>query len=395
MSLRVKSLLIGTLFFLFYASLSIWLPFYNLYLIEKGFSGTQVGIIAGTYQVMLFFVVPVWGLLADRQGNRRVLQLALFGSMLLLFGLQFIELYLFILAYILILAFFHHPLGTLFDSLALQHILESPRHSFGSLRVWGSFGWAVGTILMGQYLLHGDLSHIFTTATIFYFVTLLITLFLKKPDTPPDSQHNYSLSSVLQVFAEKKIFLFLLLLVFYGIGAAPLYLFINLYYHDIGAGNHIVGLAFAVQALSELPFFFLGRRLVGRFGSPPLLVSVLVVAILRLLLYSIISNPMVAVFFGMLQGITLSLFWVSVTDFLHRLVPARWRSTGQSLIWACHLGAGVTVGNMTIGRLSDFFHMQRVMLFAAIYVALVLTCMIFYFRAFRHEFRSKNQNPSM
>lgn len=381
----MKSTLISILYFLFYGSLSMWLPFFNLYLKEDGFSGTQVGIIAGVYQVMLFFVVPVWGMLSDRYGIRRVLQFSLLLSILLLYGLQFIDVFVLILLYMLLLAFFHHPLGTLFDSLALQHIQDKPHLSYGALRVWGSLGWAVGTIVMGRYLLTQQLDHIFTIATLFYSIPLLLTLFLRKPAHISESHNDYSLSAVMHVFSERKIVLFLLLLVLYGVGASPLYLFINLYYHDIGASNQIVGLAFAVQALSELPFFFLGRRLVRLLGSPMLLLSVLLVAILRLFLYSLISNPLIAVGFGILQGITLSLFWVSVTDFLHRLVPPMWRSTGQSLIWAFHLGAGVTLGNMIIGRLSDFYSMQHVMLLAALYTTMILVATTLYFIKFRHE----------
>ena len=380
--LKLKDFLISFYFLIFYLSLSIWLPFYNLYLKDLGFSGTQVGIIAGVYQAALFFVVPVWGIFSDRRGVRTALQIALTFSTLLLVGFRFIHPFFAIMGYMLILAFFHHPIGSMLDSLSLHHTRQGSRLSYGAMRVWGSVGWAIGSTLMGRYLITHNLGHIFPVAAIFYFITVLSIFALGSQDTKEKQERDFSIRHVARVFGKGQIFLLLILLTLYGLGISPLYIFINLYYKDIGASNNIIGIAFAVQAASEIPFFFYGRRLVARMGAARLLIGVMIVAMLRLLAYSFISDPIIALVLGIAQGATLSLFWVGIVHYLHRLIPVEWRATGQSLIWAFHLGAGATIGNVAIGSLSDYFRMQKVMLMASGFTLIVIVLFLIYFKKY-------------
>jgi len=380
--IKFKDTLISFYFFIFYLSMSAWLPFYNLYLKDLGYSGTQVGIIAGIFQAASFFVIPIWGMFSDRNGVRRSLFVALTMSTLLIFGTQYIQPFFVILGYMLVLAFFHHPIGSLLDSLSIHHTHQGSNLSFGAMRVWGSVGWALGSMIMGRYLIAHKLLHIFPLASVLYFILLLSLLAMGAGDTREQQEHDFAVRHVAAVFGKPHIIFLLILLTLYGIGASPLYIFINLYYRDIGADNNIIGIAFAVQAASEIPFFFYGRRMVERIGTARMLTGVLVVAMLRLLLYGFISNPVIAVIVGVAQGATLSLFWVGIVEMLHKLIPPAWRSTGQSLIWAFHLGAGVTLGNIAIGRLSDFFPMQRVMLFAAGFTFFVFVLFIIYFKRY-------------
>ena len=380
--LKFKDILISFYFLIFYLSVSAWLPFYNIYLKDLGFSGTQVGIIAGVFQAASFFVIPIWGIFSDRKGVRSALFLALTMSTLLIFGFRFVHPFYAILGYMLVLALFHHPIGSMFDSLSIHNTQQGSRLSFGAMRVWGSVGWAIGSTIMGRYLIGHKLATIFPAASIFYLVTLLSLFALGSRDTKEHQERDFAFRHVVKVFGKKKIFLLLILLTLYGIGISPMYVFINLYYRDIGAGNNIIGIAFAVQAISEVPFFFYGRRLVARFGAAGLLSGVIFAAILRLLAYGFISNPVTAVAVGVAQGATLSLFWVSIVDYMHRLIPVSWRSTGQALIWAFHLGAGVTIGNVLIGRLSDLIPMQHVMILAAGFTLFVFALFIIYFRVY-------------
>jgi len=206
-------------------------------------------------------------------------------------------------------------------------------------------------------------------------------LFHENPGSTVPSRR--SPSELKSLFANKKMALFLLLLLLYGTGISPLYVFINLYYRDIGAGNQMIGLGFALQAFSEVPFFFMGASLVKRFGAHKVLLFSMTTAVIRLVLYGIISHPIPALLIGLGSGITYSLFWVAIVDMMHGLIPEKWRATAQSLLWAVHVGCGVTIGNISIGILSDWFHMRTVMLMAGGVTSLVLLGMVGYFKSFR------------
>jgi MFS transporter, PPP family, 3-phenylpropionic acid transporter len=385
---RLQGVILGSVFFLFYFGLSTWLPFYNIYLKDQGFSGAQVGVIAGMYQAVLFFVVPVWGVVADHYGNRRVLHLVLFCAMMLIWGMRLISGYHLLIIYVMSFAFMHHPLGMLTDSLAIGYIKQHPRAAFGEFRIWGSVGWTLGNVVMGRFLLTHNLSLTFQIAAVLYAVTWL-TVWLFHENSAVLVKKRYSSGELKALFGNNRMLLFLLLLMLYGVAISPLYIFINLYYRDIGASNQLIGIGFAIQSLSEVPFFLWGRGLVNRFGSHKVLLFSMATAVLRLLLYGLIGHPGLALIIGLGSGITYSLFWVAIVDLMHGVIPEKWRSTAQSLLWAVHVGLGVTIGNMSIGVLSDRFHMQSVMLMAAALTTLVVAGMYTYFTTFRlHEVKS-------
>lgn len=374
--------IIANIYFFFYFALSMWLPFFNIYLLDSGYTGSQVGVITGIYQSMLFFVVPIWGLLADRFGNRLAMHIAIAGVTVMVWALRLVPSFYLLVFYMMSFAFVQHPIGMLTDSMAITYIKYAPRVSFGQLRVWGSVSWAIGSFLMGRYLLTHESATVFQIAPVFYVVVWFILWLYKKPEGLQRVRVSFSLPELKEIFANKRIILFLVLLSFLGIGFAPLYIFINLYFRDIGATNQLIGLGFSLMAASEVPMFFLAGSLVKRFGAPKVMLFAISVATVRLCLYGFISNPVLAVFLGLAQGFTFSLFWVVVVEIVHSLVPQQWRATAQSLIWAFHVGGGITVGNLSIGWLSDFLPMQKVMFLASGVTTFVLIAMIFYFRTF-------------
>jgi MFS family permease len=85
-----QEIIIKIIFFLSYASFSAWLSFYNIFLkTYAGFNDSQVGIISGIQQINILLVLPVWGILADKFGRRRMMLIALFVTLCLFYGFLF------------------------------------------------------------------------------------------------------------------------------------------------------------------------------------------------------------------------------------------------------------------------------------------------------------------
>ena len=381
--MKRNSILIANIYFFIYLAIAAWLPFYNLFLKDIGFSGTQTGLVAGLFQFTLFFIVPLWGALSDRFGNQKILRLCLAGSLVLLFNIQFIRGFGTMLLYMICLAFLHHPLGTLIDSLGIEHAHLSRKSSFGELRSWGSAGWVAGTVLLGMFLTSHSTRLIFPAASGFMIIALLFTGWLRTPKRDTETDERFTFEHAKQVFGNRRLWVLFFLLLFFGMFSAPLNIFINLYYKDIGASNRIIGFAFAIQALFEIPFFIFGKRLLKKTGAPRIILLSIFTSAFRMMLYHLISNPNAALLVGALQGFSLSLFWVGIVEYLHNHVPSRLRATAQSLIWAFYTGAGLSLGNITIGRLSDCMSMRQVMGLGAVAAGLLLVIQWIYFRQTR------------
>ena len=181
-------------------------------------------------------------------------------------------------------------------------------------------------------------------------------------------------------FRNAPLLVFLLLILFFGMAIAPLQQFINLYYLDIGASNSFIGWVFFVQAIPEIPAYFIASRWVRRTGPHRIILFAMAVSMLRMLAYGLISNPSVAIFFSIFHCITIAFFLVGVVEYVQDRTPAHLRTTGQALIWAFHFGAGLTLGNISLGYLRDAVGMNTAMLVHAGLALVILALTLIFFR---------------
>jgi PPP family 3-phenylpropionic acid transporter len=163
----------------------------------------------------------------------------------------------------------------------------------------------------------------------------------------------------------RQLLIFIGILFLYGVVCSPVNAFINLYFSELGVNNVIVGWAYALQALSEIPLFIIGNFLCKKFGSRRVIIISMLVMVIRMFLYGLLPVTSLALILGILQGITLSFFLVGVVDYIHKQLPDGRDATAQSLIWGLYFGIGHTVGNVLTGYLKDLIGMIGVMFYFA------------------------------
>ena len=366
--------LIALVYVFLFMALSAWMSFFNVYLEEIGFSGSRIGIINGIYWSTMVFVVPVWGMMADRFGTKRILLLVTVTAVLLISVMGFITSFVSLILFVLLLSLFFHPLGALTDSLAIYHVKNRNHLTYGKLRVWGSIGWGIAAISTG-IMAAGRLQIIFMISSACLVMMFLMLLFLKGEQSH-NNRVQINLITIKKVITQGKLGRFFLLIFLIGVIASPLQLFINLYFTEIGGDSQVVGLNFAIQSISEIPFFFIAYWLIRRFGDIRVLIITMVFTAIRLLLYGIISDPGIAVLLAFTHGITFSLFLVVIVEFIQKRIAPNLRATGQSLMWAFYFGAGLAIGNILNGWLKDLTSMQDVMKLSAAGIAVVIIAIV-------------------
>ncbi|MBK8805495.1 MAG: MFS transporter [Bacteroidales bacterium] len=375
---RLKSFIIRILFFLSYAAFSSWLTYFNVYLKEvPKLSGFEIGVIAALQQISSIFVVPIWGMFADKYGRKRVLVISLSLSVIFLLIFIIQTSFIFYVLFVLLVASVNNPVSSLLDSIGLDFEEEYKKISFGEIRLWGSIGWAVSAVLTGIVITNGYFGLIFPIASGLLLITTLITAFVYKPLKVQRGVQKINFRELTQLLRQNtSLFKFFILVFFYAIFAAPTFLFINMYYNEIGASNTQIGIANAVQAVCELPFFFFGKRIVARFGAKRVFISVMFVTAFRLVLYGINSNAWIAIAIGSLQGIGVALLVVSVISYVHGIVPASHRSTGQSLYYT-FFSAGICLGNLLAGYLKDIISIQKAMIVNGVAIVIIISFVAF------------------
>lgn len=376
-SIRTKGFIIKLMYFISFAGFASWLAYFNVYLKEvPKLSGFEIGVLAGLQQVNTIFVAPVWGMLADKYGRKKALSFSLVLSSVFLLIFMINTNFVFYILFVTALTIVYNPLTSLIDSIGLDYEEESKTTSFGQIRLWGSVGWAVSSAITGHFINEGNLSLIFPLAAGLIFITATITIFLYKPLKVQSGIQRITFKEIGLLLKDNKSLLNFLILVFvYAVLAAPTFLFINMYFNEIGATNSQIGIAYAVQALSELPFFFYGKRIVRRFGAKPMFVGVMFITAARLIFYGLNSNPWYAVAVGAIQGISIAFFVTSVVEYIHAIVPSKLRSTGQSMYYT-FFSAGICVGNLFAGFMQDALTLQKGMIIDAGIIFILIVIMV-------------------
>jgi PPP family 3-phenylpropionic acid transporter len=212
------------------------------------------------------------------------------------------------------------------------------------------------------------------------FLLLALFNFITLPSKPVRGRTLVNFRSFGIFFRNKQMLLFLLIILFFGISIAPLMSFINLYYKDIGASSSFIGWVLFVQAIPEIPAYIVGTRIVKRIGAEKIILISMGVSLLRMVCYGLISVPEVAIFFSIFHCITIAFFLLGVVEYIQDRTPDHLRTTGQALIWAFHYGAGVTLGNISLGYLRGATGMLHAMQIHALLALLVTLLTLLFFR---------------
>ena len=230
------------LFFLVNGAFASWQSFYNLHLDRIGFSSMQIGILGALFISTAAFILPVWGMLADKFGNNRVLLGLTLASGLLVFLMGETSQFHWMVVLILLISLFHQPSGAVVDGMAALYVKENPRFSFGQFRLWSSVGYASFSLLLG-YLARQGTSIIFKASALLFLLVSAFNL-LTWPRGRIRTNSLVQFRSFGLFFRNNSMLSLLVIILFFGMAIAPLQQFINLYYRDIGATDTFIGWVF-------------------------------------------------------------------------------------------------------------------------------------------------------
>jgi len=359
-----QSIVVKICFFLTYASAASWLSFFNLFLKNHvGLTDGEIGIVIAIQQINTLILLPIWGIVADRFGRKNILLLTIILSVFMLYGFIFQNTFLSVIIFMYLFTLIYNPITSLYDSVVLEYIEQTKKSSYGIFRVWASVGWALSSAATGIFINEGNSYWIFIIASNLLLINFLILKFMFKPPQAIKQIKSINIGQIKDVFlSDRRLYIMLIIMLFYGIFSSPMHFFINIYYIEIGGGFHHVGYAYLVQALAEVPFFIYGKRIIDRFGARRIVVFTMIVTAIRLIAYGLNSCPYIAIAIGATHGISMGLFILAFIAFVHQFIPSEFKATGQSFVYSFYFGGGLALGNILTGFLSDQFGMQMTML---------------------------------
>jgi PPP family 3-phenylpropionic acid transporter len=344
------------------------LPYVVPLLSDRGLDPVAIGAVLGAGAVLSLLSYPLWGFLADGPVGRErsVLVTSLMGAaagvaMLAADGDQPL-LGVAVAAVSLGVA----PWVPITDAIALQALGEGAR-AYGRIRLWASAGWAVAALAAGfLYVWLGA-----SIVVVAFIAASLGVAALAWSPRPSDPTHPGVVAEPIRALrrwrrrrpasgadgpglaaiirASPVVVPFLVAVFLEALGSTAGGSFVSLRILDIGGGPVLIGIAAALPAIIEIPFFSGSSVLAARLGLRWVFVIGTGVAALQWVVIALVPDPSVTAVARSIDGAAYALRYAAVVLVIGACLPARYRATGQSLVWIVGGGLAAIVAGPIAG----------------------------------------------
>lgn len=350
MPVKESLLPLKMLLFSFHASNTIIVSFLPLYLQHRGLNGVEIGWVLAVGPLAAIISQPFWGYMSDKyQTVKRMLLICVIG--LIITSIIFFQMSTLtqIIAMGAVFYFFTSPIGGLGDSLS-QRRADALGISFGSIRTWGSIGFAVSSLIIGNIFSVFGIQYILLPYLFFGFIALIVCIFLKDVK---GTSGKLRFSDLNLLGKNKPFLIFLFLILFLTVAHRANDSYIGLYLTSLGGSESLVGMAWFIGVASEAMVFALAAYWYRKFHPLFFIIVAGVLYTIRWFIYGAVENPLWIVGLQVMHGWTFAVFYMCAFEYITRLIPKILSSTGHLVFFATFFGVSGIAGSILGGALID------------------------------------------
>lgn len=257
----------------------------------------------------------------------------------------------------------HITVITMQETVCFQ-LLGEARHKYGQQRVWGTIGIGLSAVISGALVdlySKGLGRRDYLPAHIMTAVFLVADLFLVARLKFPLPERKMSSSALQGALWRPHVLLILVTTGVVGVLSGVVWTFEFLLVMDVAKQwqqpfphlRLLQGLLTGVQSfLAEVPCLLVAGRIIQRLGHGKTLFVSLLGFTMRLVLYSVVSNPWLFLPIDLLHGISFGLAYPCFTSFASSVAPKGAAATTQAIFGAMFFGS-TGVGGLVGGRLFE------------------------------------------
>ncbi len=372
---------------LFLINVSFWVacgscaPFLSAYYKRIGLSFTQIGVLLAIGPIFAIFIQPLWAMLSDRTGKRKLLLILLAlctaGAYLLYYlGTSFAV----CLLAVLVVSLFSLALLPLCDALVIDRA-NAYGFPFARIRIGGTLGYAVMVFGAGMFLEKFDGVQ-FAVASVAYLLFAGAVMLLPQGSARKEAAPAWKEAAPARkkavparkkavparkkavparekavparesIFDTSEILFVLALALIESLGLGFCGSFTGSYAVELGFGSSLIGVLSCISALSEVPILLFAGKLMDRFGEIPLLIFSGVMMSLRLCLTGMGLVPAM-ISAQLLQSVTYMTTYICCTQYISKHVRTGKMSQGQSALAIVQSGLAAVASNLFGGMLVD------------------------------------------
>ena len=342
---------LSTYYFFYFAFVGAFSPYFTLYLQAISLTATEIALLMSLMQLMRILAPNMWGWLVERFGGRvTILRLSALMSLVGFGGFFLSTQFGGLLAAMALMAFFWSAALPLIEGLTFSH-LGADTHRYGSIRVWGSCGFIVAVLGLGQALDSVPIEAVlWVTATI--LAGILACSFTLPESAPPALERTPS--SMLDTLRRREVRAVLAACFLMSAAHGALYVFYSIYLVDNAYDKALVGWMWTLGVAAEILVFMLMPRITRRFSLRAILIFSFACAILRFVLIGWGADSLAVLLFAqLLHGATFGAYHAAAIAVVNLWFPGRLQSRGQALYGSLSFGAGGMLGGLLSGYTWD------------------------------------------
>ncbi|NMH59532.1 MFS transporter [Alteromonas sp. MYP5] len=337
-------------YLLYFGQLGVLVPYLGIFLDGRGYSSEQIGELFAIITLARIVGPSLWATIADKSGKTLgVLQL---GCVLTVISFATIfwqnTFWGLALSFGMMMMFWTAVLPQL-EVITMQSV-KSAGSNYGTIRLWGSIGFILLTVSVGQAL------DFFTTdvpiyASMITLTALMIsTLFLSQPDKLNASEEQRG--DFFKVVKHPAFVIFIISATLLQVSFGTYYGFFTLYLRDLGYSGQQTGLLIALGVVAEVVIFIYAQKLLNRYSVGSLLAVCGVLTALRwYALGGWGSSDIVVIGSQLLHAFSFGLTHAASVHFIHHHLPAHFHSRGQAIYIGIAFGLGGASGNYVSGQI--------------------------------------------
>ena len=344
-------------YLIYYAGQALFNSYRNLYLKSIGLTTGKIGVLASVGILTALLFQPVLGIISDRAKTRsHVLILIFLMGALTVLGFYVSEAFWVLLLANALFYIFFQPIVALLDGFTLEMLeTRKSRFSFGTIRTFGSLGYAVSMLVVGWFI-GTSYRSMFWIYSIFMVLSALSMAGLRsgKAYGAASSRKKGGELQIVRELLKRKSFLLVISMQVILMLAMTFYSqYYTLHFTEF-AGGELVGMLVFVMAISEVPFWPLADRFYHFFGVRKALALGMFLEGVRFFVMALVRNAWIAIGMNLVSGFCLVLVYGTVILYTNQTVPPELRATGQNIYSMASTIFCAVIGGAVFGYVAEW-----------------------------------------
>lgn len=326
-------------------------PYVTSLLVHQGMTSQRIGVMMAFGTLLAILFQPLWGILVDRyQRTRLVLMLTLIvpGTIVYLYNVKWLVVIVLVYSLYTIFQSTQTPIA---DAYAVN-AASAAGTSFGTIRLFGSIGTALGGYFGGLYLNWMGVTELWIPFLLFNLLALILVMTIPV-NVERRAQHVTFTSGIRQLLGNRVFLLFLAGCFLVNQTLTAFNSFFVLTFQMAGGSFAWSGIALMIASITSVPAMLVAARVLKKHGYEKTLMLASVVYMLRWAIQWLIPVPGVMIGVQTLHGMSFGFFYIAAVEYVASITGKELQATGQSLFNMVFVGLGGIAGNLLNGYLLE------------------------------------------